>query len=135
MSIEKLKNKIKSYAIKNNLTVQEAWDKYFFDSLLIKLSLSNYKDNFILKGGFLLENIIGIQNRTTLDIDFSYRLNDISEEVLSKKISAVLKVKTKDKVLLELRDIEPINKEEKYDGYRVRINATIGNVKKYLVLI
>lgn len=85
MSIEKLKNKIKSYAIKNNLTVQEAWDKYFFDSLLIKLSLSNYKDNFVLKGGFLLENIIGIQNRTTLDIDFSYRLNDISEEVLSKK--------------------------------------------------
>lgn len=85
MSIEKLKNKIKSYAIKNNLTVQEAWDKYFFDSLLIKLSLSNYKDNFVLKGGFLLENIIGIQNRTTLDIDFSYRLNDISEEVLNKK--------------------------------------------------
>ncbi len=73
MSIEKLKNKIKSYAIKNNLTVQEAWDKYFFDSLLIKLSLSNYKGNFVLKGGFLLENIIGIQNRTTLDIDFSYR--------------------------------------------------------------
>jgi broad specificity phosphatase PhoE/predicted nucleotidyltransferase component of viral defense system len=130
MSIEKLKNKIKSYATENNLTVQEAWDKYFFDSLLIKLSLSNYKDNFVLKGGFLLENIIGIQNRTTLDIDFSYRLNDISEEVLSKKISAVLKIKTKDEVLLELRDIEPINKEEKYDGYRVRINATIGNVKK-----
>src|SRR5690554_1758301 len=130
MSIEKLKNKIKSYATENNLTVQEAWDKYFFDSLLIKLSLSNYKDNFVLKGGFLLENIIGIQNRTTLDIDFSYRLNDISEEVLNKKISAVLKVKTKDEVLLELKDIEPINKEEKYDGYRVRINATISNVKK-----
>ncbi|MCK9493790.1 MAG: nucleotidyl transferase AbiEii/AbiGii toxin family protein [Acholeplasmataceae bacterium] len=129
MSIEKLKNKIKSYATENNLTVQEAWDKYFFDSLLIKLSLSNYKDNFVLKGGFLLENIIGIQNRTTLDIDFSYRLNDISEEVLNKK-SAVLKVKTKDEVLLELKDIEPINKEEKYDGYRVRINATISNMKK-----
>jgi|SRR5690554_1580192 len=130
MNIEKLKNKIKRYAKDNNLTVQEAWDKYFFDSLLIKLSLSNFKDNFVLKGGFLLENIIGIQNRTTLDIDFSYRLNDVSKEVLNKKISEVLKVKTKDGVLLELKDIEPINKEEKYDGYRVRINATISNVKK-----
>lgn len=130
MNIDKLKNEIKSYARDNHLTVQEAWDKYFFDSFLIKLSLSNYKDNFVLKGGFLLENIIGIQNRTTLDIDFSYRLSDISKEILENQLNTVLNIKTNDKVLLKLEDINTINKQEKYDGYRVRINARIGNIKK-----
>lgn len=48
------------------------WDKYFLDHFLIRLSKSKENMNFILKGGFLLENIVGIKNRTTLDLDFSY---------------------------------------------------------------
>src|SRR5690554_2764556 len=98
MNIDKLKSSIRKYANMNKLTVQESWDKYFFDVFLTKLSESDYKDQFVLKGGFLLQNIIGIENRTTLDIDFSYRLNDISEEVLKNKINYILNVETNDDV-------------------------------------
>ena len=87
MNIDKLKGKIKSKANENNLKVQEMWDKYFFDHFLIRLSKSKENMNFILKGGFLLENIVGIKNRTTLDLDFSYRLEDINEEEVKEQLN------------------------------------------------
>ena len=81
MNINQLKSRIIDTAKKSNITVQAVWDKYLFDRFLVRLSLNKHKDEFVLKGGYLLENIIGIEQRTTLDLDFSYRLSDIGIEV------------------------------------------------------
>ena len=99
MNIDKLKGKIKFKANENNLKVQEMWDKYFFDLFLIRLSNSKENMNFILKGGFLLENIVGIKNRTTLDLDFSYRLEDINEEEVKNKIINTLNIEVNDELI------------------------------------
>lgn len=130
MNIDKLKTKIREFAKKNNLTVQEAWDKYFFDSFLVRLSMSDYKDEFVLKGGFLLENIIGVEHRTTLDLDFSYKVNNISIDILREKIGNILKLSVDDNVSFEVKDIMPITEQDKYEGYQIRINGIIGNIKK-----
>ncbi|MFA5485474.1 MAG: nucleotidyl transferase AbiEii/AbiGii toxin family protein, partial [Bacilli bacterium] len=86
MSIERLKAKIKATANAKKQTIQETWDKYFFYHFLIRLSKSSENSNFILKGGFLLESIVGIKNRTTLDLDFSYRLTNMNQNVIKDKI-------------------------------------------------
>ncbi len=130
MNIEQLKSRIKESAIKSNMTVQAVWDKYLFDRFLVRLSLNKHKDEFVLKGGYLLENVVGIEQRTTLDLDFSYKLNDINLEVLNKKIQSIIETPANDDVIMSIKDIVPIAKQEKYDGYRVRINSTIGNIKK-----
>ncbi len=130
MNIDKLKAEILKFAKKNNLTVQEAWDKYFFDIFLVKLSMSKHSDDFILKGGFLLENIIGIEHRTTLDLDFSYKTSDINIDVLEEKINNIIKVNVDGSIHFEVKDITPITEKNKYEGYRVRLNGIIGNIKK-----
>lgn len=130
MNIEQLKSRIKESAIKSNMTVQAVWDKYLFDRFLVRLSLNKHKDEFVLKGGYLLENVVGIEQRTTLDLDFSYKLNDINLEVLNKKIQSIIETPANDDVIMSIKDIVPIAKQEKYDGYRVRINSTIGNINK-----
>jgi broad specificity phosphatase PhoE len=130
MNNDQLKSRIINTAKESNITIQAVWDKYLFDRFLAKLSFNKYKDEFVLKGGYLLENVVGIEQRTTLDLDFSYRLSDISIEVLTGKIQSIIETPTNDNVLLSIKDIIPIAEKEKYDGYRVRINATIGNIKK-----
>jgi len=130
MNIDKLKNIVVNTAKKENVTVQEVWDKYFFDQFLVRLSQSEYKANFILKGGFLLENIVGIKNRTTLDLDFSYRLAKINKEDLQHKISTIIAEDVKDQISFELRDIKSINEEGKYGGFRIRIDGNTGNIRK-----
>lgn len=130
MNINQLKSRIIDTAKKSNITVQAVWDKYLFDRFLVRLSLNKHKDEFVLKGGYLLENIISIEQRTTLDLDFSYRLSDKGIEVLTEKILSIIETSANDEVFMSIRDIMPIAKKDNYDGYQVRINATIGNIKK-----
>lgn len=132
MNIDQLKSRIRYTAKKSNITVQAVWDKYLFDCFLARLSLNKHKDEFVLKGGYLLENVVGIEQRTTLDLDFSYKLSDISIEVLNEKIQSIIETPANDDVILSIKDILPIAEHEKYEGYRVRINSMIGNIKKML---
>ncbi|MGE4445007.1 MAG: nucleotidyl transferase AbiEii/AbiGii toxin family protein [Candidatus Altimarinota bacterium] len=129
MNIEKLKSEIRKTAALNNITVQEMWDKYFFETFLVRLSKSEFVSNFVLKGGFFLENIIGVEHRTTLDLDFSYRLNDIDEIVLRQKINSIIEIENRE-VKLQIKDINSIADQDKYQGFRVRIFASIGNIRK-----
>ena len=62
-----LMDRSKNIAIKNNITTNEVLQNYMFERILERLSVSKYKNNFILKGGLLLSSIMGIDTRTTMD--------------------------------------------------------------------
>ena len=66
---EQLKGKIRNVAKEKNLSSQEILQMYLFERVLERLSKSKYAKNFILKGGFLIASMIGIDERTTMDID------------------------------------------------------------------
>lgn len=66
---ENLKIKIKTKAHENNLESQDIMQMYFFEKLLYRISVSKYKNNFILKCGLLLSAIFGDERRTTQDMD------------------------------------------------------------------
>ncbi|MFP1712988.1 nucleotidyl transferase AbiEii/AbiGii toxin family protein [Gardnerella vaginalis] len=57
---------------------------YFLEVILKKLSQSNYSDHYVFKGGFLLSNIIGINSRSTVDIDFQFHKMELSKEKVKK---------------------------------------------------
>ena len=69
LDAENLKIKIKTKAHENNLEPQDIMQMYFFERLLYRISISKYKNNFILKGGLLLSAIFGDERRTTQDMD------------------------------------------------------------------
>lgn len=64
-----LMDKARNIANKNNITVNEVLQNYMFERILERLSISKYKYNFILKGGLLLSAVMGIDSRTTMDMD------------------------------------------------------------------
>lgn len=80
INIESIKGKIRSLAEKKNLKLQEVLQIYFFERFLERLSKSKYKNNFVIKGGFLISSLIGIENRTTMDIDTTIKGIALKEE-------------------------------------------------------
>lgn len=130
MNASKLKIIINKKVETSGLTHQELYDMYFFEQFIEKISLSSYHSILILKGGFLLENIVGIEERTTLDIDFSYQSKMLTQKTIEKMINEIIDTKTESKVNFTIKDISLINKEEKYEGFRVKINAQLDNLKK-----
>ena len=77
-NIQALKDKAKKCTKENNLTVQQILQNYMFERFLERLSKSKYNDKFIIKGGLLIASIIGINVRTTMDIDID--INGINFE-------------------------------------------------------
>ncbi len=75
---DQLKGSIRSIATKKHLRAQEVLQMFFFERILERLSKSEYRKNFILKGGLLISSMIGIQERTTMDMDTTVYLTRAS---------------------------------------------------------
>ena len=118
MTSEKLKGKIKSFSEKNNLKAQEVLQMYFFERFLVRLEKSKYKANFIIKGGFLISSIIGIQNRTTMDYDiymiFKLKNDKINVNNLKQAIWETAKNRNSTEEILESKEILEDIKNDEY---------------------
>ena len=86
-SPEQLKGSIRNLAKKNNLRAQEILQMFFFERLLERLANSKYCDRFILKGGLLISSLIGISERTTLDMDTTVRRIPMEENEIVRIIN------------------------------------------------
>ena len=87
---EQLKGKIRSMAEKRNLRPQEVLQMYLFERILERLANSPYSDNFILKGGLLISSMIGISERTTMDMDTTVRGITMEEDEIVEVIKNIL---------------------------------------------
>ena len=77
---EQLKGAIRNIAAKKNLRPQEVLQMFLFERVLERLANSNYRNNFILKGGLLISSMLGISERTTMDMDTTVRGISMEEE-------------------------------------------------------
>lgn len=123
--IDKLKNK----AEQNNITVNEVLQNYMFERILERLSISEYKNNFILKGGVLLSSIMGIDTRTTMDMDTCLKGINLTEEQLYKVLKNILDTDVKDGVTFEIKNSKPIREDDEYGGLKYNILAKFDNIK------
>ena len=89
MELGKTKAKIERYAKENNVDVQVACDSFFFDEFLHRISLSDYKDKYVFKGGFYLQKVLGVSTRSTMDLDFKYSCVEMSDKILLKEINEI----------------------------------------------
>ena len=132
MTSEKLKGKIKSFSEKNNLKAQEVLQMYFFERFLARLEKSRYRVNFIIKGGFLISSIIGIQNRTTMDIDTTIKGLPVKEEIIKEIILEILNIEVNDEIEFVLGKIENIREISEYENYRLHLTANFEKIKNPL---
>ncbi len=118
-----LKSKIKNIAIKEKVFPQAVLQTYMFERLLERISISKYKNNFILKGGILIASIIGIDSRTTMDMDTTIKGFTLNTENIKNIIEEIIEIKLEDSVLFRITNIESIREEDDYGGVRVHMQA------------
>ena len=123
MNGEKLKNKIKKRAKEIGAQPQELMQMYFFERLLYRISISEYKFNFILKGGLLLSAIIGDERRTTSDMDTMVKGIDIKSDKLLKIINKIINIKTNDDISFNIEKSKEIRVNDIYGGINIKLIA------------
>lgn len=125
---EQLKGSIRSMAAKKNLRAQEVLQMFLFERILERLANSTYKDNFILKGGLLISSMIGISERTTMDMDTTVRGIQMEEDEIVKAIQKIISVDVGDGINFEYESIEPIREDDAYNNFRIHLRAKYGKI-------
>lgn len=100
-----------------------------YDRFVERLSKSKYKDNFILKGGFYLSKLFGLDNRSTMDIDTAIRKTEFTEENLIVMINEIISIDVGDNIKFKIEKTELIREEDEYGGLRITINFMLENIK------
>ncbi len=134
MNKDKLTSMCHKISNKTNLSFNEVMVYYFLESILKKLSSSSYGDNFIFKGGFLLSNVVGLDTRSTVDIDFLIRDSELSKGNITNILNDVLIATSSEDISYQIRNIVPIKKNDQYGGFRANILCKLENVRQNVPL-
>lgn len=125
---EQLKGKIRNVAEQKNLRAQEVLQMFMFERILERLANSAYKNNFILKGGLLISSMIGISERTTMDMDTTVRGMQMEEEEIVSAIKEILTIDVDDGIIFEYQSVEPIREDDAYNNFRIHLRAKYGKI-------
>ena len=128
-SAQAVKDKLKNISREKNVDFNSVMRFYMYDRFIERLSKSKYKDNFILKGGFYLSKLFGLDNRSTMDIDTAIRKAEFTEENLVKMINEIINIDVGDNVKFKIEKCEPIRDDDEYGGLRITINFMLENIK------
>lgn len=118
-----LKAKIRNIAKDKNIPAQVILQNYMFERFLIRLSRSEYKNKFVLKGGMLVAAIVGLDNRATMDLDATLKNLPLTPETIEEALRKIISVNGEDDVGFSYISIIPIREDDIYGGYRVMLNA------------
>ena len=125
---EQIKGRIKSVAKQNNADARTLMRIYMMERFLERLTQSEYRDNFIIKGGILVTAMIGVAHRSTMDIDTSMKNLNLSAEDALRVVNHVKDIDLDDGVSFEVKDVSNIMDEMEYPGIRVTMNANVGRL-------
>lgn len=118
-----LKAFIKKKAGEKNISAQLVMQNYMMERLLERISLSQYKNNFIVKGGFLISAIVGLDTRATMDLDTTVKGFTLTHEAVRNIFSQICAIEISDDISFELSDIYDIREGDDYPGIRVALKA------------
>lgn len=125
---EQIKGRIKSVAKQNNADARTLMRIYMMERFLERLAQSEYRDNFIIKGGILVTAMIGVAHRSTMDIDTSMKNLNLSAEDALRVVNQVKDIDLDDGVSFDVKDVSNIMDEMEYPGIRVTMNANVGRL-------
>ncbi len=130
MNSMQVKDKLKNVAIKRNLDFNILLRLYMYDRFIERLAVSKYRDNFILKGGFYLSTLFGLENRSTKDIDTAIKDANFTMENVEMMIKSIISIDINDGALIDFVKIDNIREEDKYGGFRIILNIKFDTIKE-----
>lgn len=118
-----LKAIMKNLSRKNHISVQLLLQNYMMERLLERISQSKYKEFFIIKGGFLIAAMVGLDTRATMDIDATIKGYPVNEETIKTMFEEICDIYIPDSIVFEFKHIGEIREGDEYAGYRVSVIA------------
>lgn len=134
MNKDSLKAKAKNVAQKYNLDSRYIIQYVMFESLIRRISISKYKENIIIKGGFLLSSIFGFNQRSTMDMDATLKGMNLNKENVLNIIKDIIAIDINDGVRYEIFSIKDIRLEKKYPGFKIHLLAYLEDLRTHLMI-
>lgn len=131
---DSLKAKASNLAKQTNIPNKYIIQNFMFEALLKRISNSNYKDKFIIKGGLLLSSIFGVNLRSTMDLDTTIKGLPLNKSTITKVITEIINIDLKDNITFEIESIKDIREEDLYSGYNVNLKADFDGLKTNLMI-
>ena len=127
------KAKIKNIAKERDIPAQQVQQNYLIEQVLRLISKSEYRTSFIVKGGYLIGNMIGIDKRTTMDLDMTLKGSDLSEKILIDIFGEILG-DSDEGFKFVVDSLRPIRKDDEYGGFEVKLNATFDTLREVVFI-
>ena len=127
------KAKIKNISKDKGIPAQQVQQHYLIEQVLKLISTSSYRDSFIVKGGYLIGQMIGLDKRTTMDLDVTLKGTERSKENLIHIFEEILCSKT-DGFSFSVDKLEPIRQDDEYGGFSLKLNATFDTLKEVVFI-
>lgn len=118
-----LKAIIKNIAKEKHISAQLVMQNFMLERLLERISVSKYQRNFILKGGFLIAAMVGLDTRATMDMDATIKGLPVKEQTVRRMFEEICNIELADEVTFSFRSIGEIREGDEYTGYRISLSA------------
>ena len=129
-NIDQWKNGMIKYAKEKNMDLRDVQQRFILEEFAEKISNSKYRDSLIIKGGFVVSNLLGFENRTTLDMDATVNSTVYSVEEINNMITDIIEEDiTKSFFDYRIGDIKEGQSDDGYPGYSVSILALKGKTR------
>ena len=122
----KIKNKAGGSSDKSQIMLRI----YLMERLLERVSLSRYRDNFVLKGGLLVSSLVGVDMRSTMDIDTTVKSLPLNKSAIQKILEEIMAIGLEDGVLFRITKVQDIMEGHEYEGLRFMIDCTMDKLKQ-----
>lgn len=119
-----LKALIKQKAAAKKISAQLVMQNYMLERLLDRISHSDYKHNLIIKGGFLISAIVGLDSRATMDLDTTIKGFTLTHASINQIFREICAIQLPDDIQFELLRVSDIREGDDYPGLRVALQAT-----------
>lgn len=131
---DSLKAKVLNLSKKTNISNKYIIQEFMFEALLKRISVSKYKEKFVIKGGFLLSSIFGVNLRSTMDLDTTIKGIPLTRKNLESIINEIITITMDDNIDFKIENIKDIRLEDEYSGYNVNLKANFDGLVTNLMI-
>ena len=131
---KQLKDKVRNISKGDNEVAKALIRIFMMERFLERVSLSKYKNNFILKGGMLVASIVGVDMRATMDIDTTVKALPLNEADAERIITEICEIPLEDGVSFKITSVTNIMTDFEYPGIRMMLEATLERMRQPIKL-
>ena len=129
-SATQLKAKVRNVSQGDDKVAKAMLRIFFMERFLERVSLSKYKDQFVLKGGMLVSSLLRINVRATMDIDTTVRALPLTKEDIEKIITEICEISLEDQIAFKITAVETILDDFDYPGIRLHMEGMLEKLRQ-----